>query len=202
MILNFHFSSIELNFPSLTQIPNNEEYIQLLFDCLEISAIIKLWCSVLCEKHIIFISNQGYLLFAITQGLLSLIFPFSWLYTYIPILPVNLIDYLDSPIPYIIGILANTIDINELNEKYPGHVICDLNSSTINKNGVSFLSNIEIAPRLGLVIDTNISFFLTIFFARLGASFNGTGSISFILPVIVSIELISIYGNVSIKKAF
>ena len=143
MILNFRFSSIELNFPSITQIPNNEEYIQLLFDCLEISAIIKLWCSVLSEKHIIFLANQGYLLFAITQGLLSLIFPFTWLYTYIPILPVNLIDYLDSPIPYIIGIIVNTIDINELNEKYPGHVICDLNSSTINKNGVSFLSNIE-----------------------------------------------------------
>ena len=143
MILNFHFSSIELNFPSLTQIPNNEEYIQLLFDCLEISAIIKLWCSVLSEKHIIFLANQGYLLFAITQGLLSLIFPFTWLYTYIPILPTNLIDYLDSPIPYIIGIIVNAIDINELNEKYPGHVICDLNSSTINKNGVSFLSNIE-----------------------------------------------------------
>jgi hypothetical protein len=39
--------------------------------------------------------------------------------------------------------LGNTIDINELNEKFPGHVICDLNSSTINKNGISFLSNIE-----------------------------------------------------------
>ena len=143
MILNFHFSSIELIFPSLSEIPNNEEYIQLLFDCLEISAIIKLWCSVLCEKHIIFLANQGYLLFAITQGLLSLIFPFSWLYTYIPILPMSLIDYLDSPIPYIIGMLGNTVDINELNEKFPGHVICDLNSSTINKNGISFLSNIE-----------------------------------------------------------
>ena len=143
MILNFHFSSIELIFPSLSEIPNNEEYIQLLFDCLEISAIIKLWCSVLCEKHIIFLANQGYLLFAITQGLLSLIFPFTWLYTYIPILPMSLIDYLDSPIPYIIGMLGNTVDINELNEKFPGHVICDLNSSTINKNGISFLSNIE-----------------------------------------------------------
>ena len=143
LILNFHFSSVELNFPSLTQIPNNEEYIQLLFDCLEISAIIKLWCSVLSEKHIIFLANQGYLLFAITQGLLSLIFPFTWLYTYIPILPMNLIDYLDSPIPYIIGLVVNTVDLNELNEKYPGHVICDLNSSTINKNGISFLSNIE-----------------------------------------------------------
>ena len=143
MVLNFHFSSIELTFPSMSEIPNNEEYIQLLFDCLEISAIIKLWCSVLCEKHIIFLANQGYLLFAITQGLLSLIFPFTWLYTYIPILPMSLIDYLDSPIPYIIGMLGNTIDINELNEKFPGHVICDLNSSTINKNGISFLSNIE-----------------------------------------------------------
>ena len=143
MILNFHFSSIEFNFPSLTEIPNNEEYIQLLFDCLEISTIIKLWCSLLSEKHIIFLANQGYLLFAITQGLLSLMFPFSWLHTYIPILPFSQIDYLDSPTPYIIGVITHKIDFNTLNEKYPGHVICDLNSCTINKNGVSFLSNIE-----------------------------------------------------------
>ena len=143
IILNFHFSSVEFNFPSLTEIPNNEEYIQLLFDCLELSTIIKLWCSFLSEKHIIFLANQGYLLFAITQGLLSLMFPFSWLHTYIPVLPLNQIDYLDSPTPYVIGVLSNKIDWITLNEKYPGHVICDLNSSTINKNGVSFLSNIE-----------------------------------------------------------
>ena len=143
IILNFHFSSVEFNFPSLTEIPNNEEYIRLLFDCLEISTIIKLWCSLLCEKHIIFLANQGYLLFAVTQGLLSLMFPFSWLHTYIPSLPVNQIDYLDSPTPYVIGVISNKIDYANLNEKYPGHVICDLNSSTINKNGVSFLSNVE-----------------------------------------------------------
>ena len=143
IILNFHFSSVEFNFPSLTEIPNNEEYIQLLFDCLEISTIIKLWCSLLSEKHIIFLANQGYLLFAITQGLLSLMFPFSWLHTYIPVLPSNQIDYLDSPTPYVIGVISTKIDFNTLNEKYPGHVICDLNSSTINKNGISFLSNIE-----------------------------------------------------------
>ena len=143
IILNFHFSSVQFNFPSLTEIPNNEEYIQLLFDCLEISTIIKLWCSLLSEKHIIFLANQGYLLFAITQGLLSLMFPFSWLHTYIPVLPVNQIDFLDSPTPYVIGVISNKIDYMTLNERYPGHVICDLNSSTINKNGISFLSNIE-----------------------------------------------------------
>ena len=143
MILKFHFSSVEFNFPSLTEIPNNEEYIKLLFDCLEISTIIKLWCSLLSEKHVIFLANQGYLLFAITQGLLSLLFPFCWLHTYIPVLPVYQIDYLDSPTPYIIGINSNNIDYATLNDKYPGHVICDINTSTINKNGVSFLSNIE-----------------------------------------------------------
>ena len=46
LILNFHFSSVELIFPSRLKIPNNEEYIQLLFDCLEISTIIKLWCYI------------------------------------------------------------------------------------------------------------------------------------------------------------
>ena len=143
MILNFHFSSIEFFFPSLTEIPNNEEYIKLLFDCLEISTIIKLWCSLLSEKHIIFLANQGYLLFAVTQGLLSLMFPFCWMHTYIPILPVNQIDILDSPTPYIIGVISKKVDYNTLNDKYPGHVICDLNTSTINQNGVSFLSIME-----------------------------------------------------------
>ena len=143
MVLNFHYSSVELFFQSLNEIPNNEEYIKLLFDCLEISTIIKLWCSLLSEKHTIFLANQGYLLFAVTQGLLSLMFPFCWLHTYIPVLPVNQIDYLDSPTPYIIGIISNKIDYLTLNERFPGHVICDLNTSTINKNGVSFLSNIE-----------------------------------------------------------
>ena len=143
IVLNFHFSSVEFETASLNEIPNNEEYIRLLFDCLEITTIIKLWCSILSEKHIIFLSNQGYLLFAITQGLLSLMFPFCWLHTYIPVLPNSQIDYLDSPTPYLIGVISTKIDYQTLNEKYPGHVICDLNTSTINKNAVSFLSSVE-----------------------------------------------------------
>ena len=143
IVLNFHFSSVEFETASLNEIPNNEEYIRLLFDCLEITTIIKLWCSILSEKHIIFLSNQGYLLFAITQGLLSLMFPFCWLHTYIPVLPNSQIDYLDSPTPYLIGVISTKIDYQTLNERYPGHVICDLNTSTINKNAVSFLSSIE-----------------------------------------------------------
>ena len=46
----------------------------------EISTIIKLWCSLLCEKHIILLGNQAYLLFAVCESLLSLIFPFKYIF--------------------------------------------------------------------------------------------------------------------------
>ena len=141
LYLNLHYSKINMEFQSLCKIPNNEEFITLLFNLLDNQTIIKLWCSILLEKHIILISNQAYLLFSITQALLSLIFPFHWLHTYIPILPKNQQEYLDCPTPYIIGVISE--DYNELNEKYEGHVICDINSSTINKNGISMLSFIE-----------------------------------------------------------
>ena len=139
LILNFHFSKVEFLFNSMFEIPKNDN-IKIMFDCLEISTIIKLWCSLLCEKHIILLGNQAYLLFAVCESLLSLIFPFKWLHTYIPILPYNQFDYLESPTPYMIGVLSSRVDYSYLNENYASHVICDINTSQINKNGVSFLS--------------------------------------------------------------
>jgi len=70
-------------------------------------------------------------LFTICEGLLSLIFPFKWLHTYIPILPNDQLDYLESPTPYIMGVLSNFVDFQFLKEKYPNHIICDVNTSLI-----------------------------------------------------------------------
>lgn len=139
MVLIFHFSKTEFFFPSLCEIPRNDN-IQIMFDCLEISTVIKLWCSLLCEKHIILLGNQAYLLFSVCESLLSLIFPFKWLHTYIPILPSTQFDYLESPTPYLMGVLSSKVDYAYLEENYPTHVICDINTSQINENGVSCLS--------------------------------------------------------------
>jgi hypothetical protein len=124
-------SNVDFNFHSKYEIPCQEYNVKVLFDCLEVSVIIKLWYSLLSEKHIIILANQNHLLFSICEGMLSLIFPFKWLHTYIPVLPKNQIDYLESPTPYIMGVLSSYVDFQYLRETYPNHIICDANTSMI-----------------------------------------------------------------------
>ena len=143
LILNCHFSRIEFYFSSLWEIPRNDECINILFNCLEISCIIKLWCSLLCEKHVILLANQSFLLYSISEAILSLMFPFRWLHTYIPILPSDQLTYLESPTPYLMGVLSTKVDYEYLNELFSSYVICDVNTSIINKNGISILSTSE-----------------------------------------------------------
>jgi len=50
---------------------------------------------------------------------MSFIFPLCWQHTLIPILPSEMIDYLDSPYIYLIGIESSV-----LSESYPD-MTCD-----------------------------------------------------------------------------
>jgi hypothetical protein len=58
-------------------------------------------------------------------------FPFKWLHPYIPVLPKNQYEYLESPTPYIMGVLSSNLDFQYLKETYPNHIICDANTSMI-----------------------------------------------------------------------
>ncbi len=40
----------------------------------------------------------------VSEALCALMFPFSWQYVYIPILPAQLLDCLSAPMPLLIGI--------------------------------------------------------------------------------------------------
>ena len=103
------------------------------------------------------------MLFCICEGLKKLLFPFRWLHTYVPILPKQLFNFLDSPSPYFFGISSNLIDPIELNKQYPSHIICDINSSTIYGN-VSSLKlplneELKIKKKLMLLKNKNINFY-------------------------------------------
>lgn len=132
--INLHFSTFDIYFPSKHEIPKYEKSIKIMMDCLELTTIIKLWTAVLCEKHIIILAKQNLLLFTITNALLGLIFPFKWLHTYIPVLPNELHDFLESPTPYIMGISSLKVDFQSIKEIYPNYVICDINTSQLSCN--------------------------------------------------------------------
>ncbi|EEH33311.1 dDENN domain-containing protein [Paracoccidioides lutzii Pb01] len=75
-----------------------------LFRCLSISNIIILFEYVLAESRIILLSSHAAMLHLASKALVDLLFPFQWTGVFIPILPARLIQVLEAPCPYIVGI--------------------------------------------------------------------------------------------------
>ena len=131
---NLKFSSIQFISRSKEEIPTSDYCIEVLFNCLEITTIIKLFIALLFEKHVIIIANQNLTLFCICEGLRSLLFPFRWLHSFIPNLPFEQFDLLESPSPYLMGILSSFADAFDLSKICPSHIICDVGTSQLIGN--------------------------------------------------------------------
>ena len=123
--------TIDFYFSSKCEIPcnKNDPDINILFSILDQSIIIKALFTILTEKHIIFVVSQSYLLYLIIGCFIKLIFPFKYLTTCIPVLPKKHLDYLDSPAPYIIGVLSSSISTKELHHGFPEKIIVDCDTN-------------------------------------------------------------------------
>ena len=40
----------------------------------------------------------------VAECLSALLFPFQWQHVYVPILPVSLMNFLDAPVPFVMGL--------------------------------------------------------------------------------------------------
>lgn len=80
------------------------EEIENLFKCLDIDKVIEIFQCLLLEKKVLMISTHKALLTQVIFTLTSLMFPLQWKHTMIPILPINKLDILDAPMPYLIGV--------------------------------------------------------------------------------------------------
>ncbi|KAK4575354.1 hypothetical protein LTR86_001208 [Recurvomyces mirabilis] len=75
-----------------------------LFRCLSIPNIITLFEYTLAESRIIFLSSHTSMLQLATSALINLLYPLKWAGVLIPVLPARLIQALEAPCPYIIGV--------------------------------------------------------------------------------------------------
>lgn len=78
--------------------------VALFLKQLGINNVLDLFCAALTEHKILFLSSSYQRLTEACRALLSLMFPLKYSFTYIPILPAQLIEVLCSPTPFIIGI--------------------------------------------------------------------------------------------------
>ena len=82
----------------------NDLYLETLFRVLSIDIILIAWQGLLLEKKLYLICSSKETLLHVSYALITLLFPFKWIHTYIPILLEKLIAFTQSPMPLIFGI--------------------------------------------------------------------------------------------------
>ncbi|PNS19437.1 DENN domain-containing protein [Sphaceloma murrayae] len=99
-----------------------------LFRSLSIPNIVMLFECALAESRIVFVSSHGSMLHLACSALTSMLYPLKWSGVYIPILPTRLIQALEAPCPYIIGVEKRLDDL-----PLPQEDVCivDLDTDTL-----------------------------------------------------------------------
>lgn len=102
-----------------------------IFQLFDIKTVIHLVSLVLCEYRVLLHSHHFSLLSPFAEGLCALIYPFRWQHPYIPILPRVLSEYLQAPLPYILGVHTSWLP-SLLENGRPEHLVTvDIDRGTI-----------------------------------------------------------------------
>ena len=114
---------------------SNFQFINI-FNYFSNEAIITIFYLILMEQQILFIHNDLFLLSSISFLFLNFIYPFSWSNTYIPVLSFSSVKFLESIIPYIMGVDESLLQYS-LENQYIGNKVIFVNI----KNNDIYLNN-------------------------------------------------------------
>ncbi|XP_074182748.1 myotubularin-related protein 5 isoform X5 [Rhinolophus sinicus] len=92
--------------PLTDSLPISRCSVALLFRQLGIANVLSLFCAALTEHKVLFLSRSYQRLSDACRGLLALLFPLRYSFTYVPILPAQLLEVLSTPTPFVIGVNA------------------------------------------------------------------------------------------------
>ncbi|XP_010885358.1 myotubularin-related protein 5 isoform X5 [Esox lucius] len=90
--------------PINDSLPVSGSSVAHLFRQLGIVNVLYLFCAALTEHKILFLSRSYQRLTDACRGLLAIMFPLKYSFTYVPILPGKLLEVLSTPTPFIIGV--------------------------------------------------------------------------------------------------
>lgn len=114
--------------PLVDSLPVSRCSVALLFRQLGITNVLSLFCAALTEHKVLFLSRSYQRLADACRGLLALLFPLRYSFTYVPILPAQLLEVLSTPTPFIIGVnAAFQAETQELLDV----IIADLDGGTV-----------------------------------------------------------------------
>ena len=137
----------------------------ILFEYFQIPLLLKIFKLMLASQKLLFVvkdSSEYQNLSLITLSLLNLLYPFNWKYTYVTLLSINMLKFLQSFLPFIMGIDLNMMEYAKNNyiEKQNNITIIYL-----KKNHKSFIetenpdenANIEIPSELKEMLTNDLN---------------------------------------------
>lgn len=101
--------------------------------CLRLEHVMTLFAAALLEKQIVIVCSNLGMLSASVLSVIPLIRPYHWQSLLIPVLPNDMLDFLDAPVPYIVGVHNKTSD---LQSRLGNAVIIDANKNQIKSTSV------------------------------------------------------------------
>ncbi|XP_035894190.1 DENN domain-containing protein 5B isoform X2 [Anopheles stephensi] len=90
------------------ELPFMDFPLRLLFTYLGVECVIQLFTCVLLESQVLLRSTDYQKLTIVAECITSLLFPFQWPHVYAPILPASLHHFLDAPVPFVMGLHADS----------------------------------------------------------------------------------------------
>lgn len=115
-----------------------------LFDALGVETVINIFSWILEERKVLFMSQHASFLTTAAETIMALLYPLQWQHVYIPVLSKSLLNFLQSPTPYIMGVVHEQDDpLFDL----PDVIIVDLDSGAVH-NDVPSILPIEMRDKL------------------------------------------------------
>ncbi|MCL7031108.1 hypothetical protein MKW94_013205 [Papaver nudicaule] len=78
---------------------------------LSLESVLALFTGVLLEKQVVVVCPNLGVLSAVVLSLIPMIRPFEWQSLMLPVLPKNMLDFIDAPVPFIVGIQHKPADL-------------------------------------------------------------------------------------------
>ncbi|TYJ32457.1 hypothetical protein E1A91_A05G035800v1 [Gossypium mustelinum] len=100
---------------------------------LRLEHVLTIFAAALLEKQIVVVCSNLGILSAIVLSVVPLIRPYQWQSLLMPVLPDDMLDFLDAPVPYIVGVKNKT---SEVQSKLANVILVDANKNQIKTSTI------------------------------------------------------------------
>ncbi|KAK9071204.1 hypothetical protein SSX86_009772 [Deinandra increscens subsp. villosa] len=100
---------------------------------LRLEHILTIFAGALLEKQIVFVCSNLGILSASVLSLIPLIRPYQWQSFFMPVLPNDMLDFLDAPVPFIVGVKSKTAEVLS---KSGNVILVDANKNQVKSSSI------------------------------------------------------------------